>query len=81
MTLYDINSQILDFMNNIEIDEETGEILTDMSLLDQLQVAHDEKIENIACYIKSVEAECDAIKRKKSTLQSAERSRKILSIA
>ena len=68
MTLYDINSQILDFMNNIEIDEETGEILTDMSLLDQLQVAHDEKIENIACYIKSVEAECDAIKKEEVNL-------------
>ena len=68
MTLYEINDKILDFMNNIEIDEETGEILTDMSLLDQLQVAHDEKIENIACYMKSVEAECDAIKKEEDSL-------------
>lgn len=78
MTLYEINSQILDFMNNIEIDEETGEIITDMSLLDQLQVAHDEKIENIACFIKSVEAECDAIKKEEVNLAKRRKTKENL---
>lgn len=78
MTLYEINDKILDFMNNIEIDEETGEILTDMALLDQLQVAHDEKIENIACYIKSVEAECDAIKKEEANLAKRRKTKENL---
>ena len=78
MTLYEINDKIIDFMNNIEIDEETGEILTDMSQLDQLQVAHDEKIENIACFIKNVEAECDAIKKEEVNLAKRRKTKENL---
>lgn len=78
MTLYEINSQIIDFMNNIEIDEETGEILTDMSMLDQLQVAHDEKIENIALFIKNIEADCDAIKKEEVALAKRRKTKENL---
>lgn len=78
MTLYEINSQIIDFMNNIEIDEETGEILTDMSMLDQLQVAHDEKIENIALFIKNTEADCDAIKKEEVALAKRRKTKENL---
>ncbi|HAU84048.1 MAG TPA: hypothetical protein DCW90_00505 [Lachnospiraceae bacterium] len=78
MTLYEINDKIIDFMNNIEVDEETGEILTDMSQLDQLQVAHDEKIENIACFIKNVEAECDAIKKEEINLAKRRKTKENL---
>lgn len=78
MTLYEINSQIIDFMNNIEIDEETGEILTDMSMLDQLQVAHDEKIENIALFIKNTEADCDAIKKEEASLAKRRKAKENL---
>lgn len=78
MTLYEINSQIIDFMNNIEIDEETGEILTDMSMLDQLQVAHDEKIENIALFIKNTEADCDAIKKEEAALAKRRKTKENL---
>ncbi len=78
MTLYEINDKIIDFMNNIEIDEETGEILTDMSQLDQLQVAHDEKIENIACFIKNVEADCDAIKKEEVNLAKRRKTKENL---
>lgn len=78
MTLYEINDKIIDFMNSIEVDEETGEILTDMSQLDQLQVAHDEKIENIACFIKNVEAECDAIKKEEINLAKRRKTKENL---
>lgn len=59
MTLYEINQQIA---NAIELgfDPETGEIL-DSSALEQLQIARDEKIENIALFIKDLNAEAKAI--------------------
>ena len=37
MTLYEINSQIDQILSNIEIDEETGEVLIDTTLLKSLQ--------------------------------------------
>lgn len=56
MNLYEINSKILEC-----IDEETGEILNE-DLLTQLELLRQDKIEGICLYIKNLEAENVAIK-------------------
>ncbi len=68
MTLYEINSQIDQILSNIEIDEETGEVLIDTTLLESLQIAHDVKIENIACFVKNLNAEVEALKAEEKNL-------------
>ena len=67
MTIYKINEQILNC-----IDLETGEII-DIDRLNDLQLERDTKIENVACWIKELKAEAEAIKAEKQTL--AERQR------
>ena len=52
-TLYEINEKLLNF--EFEIDEETGEILN-AGELDNLELARDEKIENLCLYIKKSES-------------------------
>jgi hypothetical protein len=81
MTLYEINEAIMGC-----VDAETGEIV-DFDQLDALQMARDEKLENIALYIKSLEAEVAAIgaerdallKRKTVKENKAKRLREYLS--
>ena len=50
MNLYEINSQILDC-----IDQETGEVM-DIDRLEELNMAKAEKVDNIACWVKNLEA-------------------------
>ena len=59
MNLYEINQAIIDC-----VDLSTGEIL-DTAAFDQLQMERDEKIENIALWIKSLKAEALAYKNEK----------------
>lgn len=70
MTLFQIDEQILGCL-----DLETGEII-DTEKLDQLQMARDTKIENIACWIKNLTADAEALKAQKQAfadrLKSAE---------
>lgn len=65
MNLYEINRDIEDF--SFEIDENTGEVLN-ASALDALQMERDEKIENIALYIKNLNALAADIKAEKDNL-------------
>lgn len=51
MNLYEINSQILDC-----IDPETGEVM-DIDRLEALNMAKAEKVDNVACWIKNLEAD------------------------
>lgn len=51
MNLYEINSQILDC-----IDQETGEVM-DIDRLEELNMAKGEKVDNVACWIKNLEAD------------------------
>ena len=51
MNLYEINSQILNC-----IDQETGEIM-DIDRLEALNMAKAEKVDNIACWVKNLEAD------------------------
>ena len=59
MRLYDIDQAILKC-----IDVETGEVI-DAEQLDKLQMERDEKIENVACWIKDLKAEAEALKAEK----------------
>ena len=67
MKLYEIDDAILEC-----IDLETGEII-DTEQLDKLQMERDTKLENVACWIKDLKAEADALKAEKQAL--AERQR------
>ena len=59
MKLYEIDQAIMDC-----IDMETGEIV-DAEKLDALQMKRDSKIENVACWIKELKAEAEALKAEK----------------
>lgn len=67
MKLYEIDEAIMNC-----IDADTGEII-DAEALDKLQMERDEKIENVACWIKDLKAEAEALKNEKQAL--AERQR------
>ena len=62
MEIYKINQAILDC-----IDAETGEII-DAEMLDKLQMEKSEKIENVACWIKDLKAEAEALMNEKQAL-------------
>ena len=54
--LYEINQAIMDC-----VDEETGEIV-DIEKLNDLHMQFDDKVENIACFIKNLLSDAKAIK-------------------
>lgn len=64
-SLYDIDMAIKEF--EFEIDEATGEILN-ADDLDNLQMAREQKIENIGLYFKSVLAEAEMVKAEAKNL-------------
>lgn len=68
MKLYEINKAIESL-----VDEETGEIL-DFDKFSELQIARDEKIENMALWVKNLEAEAAAIKAEKDNLSEREKA-------
>ena len=68
MNLYDIDIAIMNC-----IDEETGEII-DETMLDALEMERETKIENIACWIKNLNAEADAIKNEETNLKNRRKS-------
>ena len=67
-SLYEINNDILSC-----VDEETGEII-DSAALDALNMELDAKIEGVACWIKDLKAEAEALKAEKQAL--ADRQKK-----
>ena len=67
MTIYEIDQAIIEC-----VDLEAGEII-DTEQLDKLQMERDTKIEGVACWIKDLKAEAEALKNEKQTL--AERQR------
>lgn len=66
MNLYQINADIEQLENAVEdgllIDEETGELMTIEQALDQLHMMKTEKVENIALFIRNLDAESVALK-------------------
>jgi hypothetical protein len=66
-SLYEINQQILEC-----IDLETGEILDD-SKYNELELAKEEKLENIALYYKNMLSEAEALKAEKNAFAEREK--------
>ena len=66
MTLYQLNDTIRKAIE-LGFDEETGEIF-DTDYIEALELQRDEKIENIALFIKNLKAEAEAIKAEKMNL-------------
>ena len=72
MTLYEINKDIESVIEDmfINVDEETGEVSKEyVDRLSELQMQKDEKLENIGCYIKNLNAEAKAIKAEEDSLK------------
>ena len=69
MTLYEINKLIEDALDGA-IDPETGEVVDEelMAAYEELQLSRDEKVENIGCFIKNLEADAAAIKAEAKNL-------------
>lgn len=74
-SLYEINSQIEQAWG-ASIDPETGEIINEeaMQAINELSMARDEKIENIALAYKNTCAEAEALKAEKLALQKRQAS-------
>ena len=72
MTLYDIDAQIAALEDAAEddmlIDAETGELLSVAQALDSLRMEREEKLENVACWVKNLCAEADAIREEENRL-------------
>ena len=68
MKLYEIENAILEC-----IDMETGEII-DIDRLNELQMEREAKIENVACWIKDLKAEAEAIKAEKMALAERQKA-------
>ena len=67
MTIYEIDNEIMDC-----IDMETGEVI-DTDKLNELHMERVAKIENVACWIKELKAEAEAIKNEKQALADRQR--------
>ena len=67
MTIYEIDNEIMNC-----VDMETGEVI-DTDKLNDLQMERDAKIENVACWIKELKAEAEAIKNEKQALADRQR--------
>lgn len=68
MTIYEIDSAIMGC-----IDSETGEVI-DEETLTTLAMERDKKIENVACWIKNLDAEAQAIKAERDNLAKRQKS-------
>ena len=64
MNLYEINTQLANY--HMEFDELTGEWINEGEL-DALQMAKDEKVENLCLWVKNLKAEANAIKTEEQT--------------
>lgn len=72
MTLYDIDAQIAALDGAAEddmlIDAETGELISVSQALDALRMERETKLENVACWVKNLIAEADAIREEENRL-------------
>ena len=67
-SLYEINAEIESC-----VDMETGEIL-DIEKLEKLQIEFNEKVENIALWVKNLNAEAEAVKKEKDALAARQKA-------
>lgn len=77
-TLYEISDQLLACIRTEEgdgINTETGEII-DAEALDALQMAFDKKVEGIACWIKNLKADEEALEKEEKALAKRKKAAK-----
>lgn len=67
MTLYELNAGILEC-----VDHETGEIINE-KMLEALVMERDQKIENVALWIKNLSAEAEALKAEKLAFEKRQK--------
>ena len=72
-SLFGITEELLQIFENIEIDEETGELLN-LEQLEHIQGEFDDKASNIALYIQELQAQAEAIKNKSESLKERQKS-------
>lgn len=68
MNLYQIEQEILDC-----VDLETGEII-DIDRIEELEMARDQKVENICLWIKNLNAEIEALKAEKKAFEQRQKT-------
>lgn len=67
MNLFEIDRRIMDC-----VDVETGEII-DVEMLDNLKIEREQKIENIACWIKNLQSDAEALKVQKQSFSDRQK--------
>lgn len=67
MRIYEIDKAIEELIANA-VDPETGELILDNDALDQLQMERDQKIENLALYVKELTATAKAMRDEEKNL-------------
>ena len=67
-SLYELDKEYELALNNFKVDEETGEVFFNNELLEQLEGDYKQKVDNIACYIKDLQALSQSIKNEKANL-------------
>ncbi len=67
MNLYNISAQLLSALDNLEVDPDTGEA-HGFEALEELDSEFEVKAEGLACYIKGLVADAEAIKTEKIVL-------------
>lgn len=73
MNLYEIREQI-EMLINAGTDPETGELTIDPAELEALEIAREDKIEQLALYVKNLDAEAAAIKAEVDNLTARKRA-------
>ena len=76
MNLYKMNNKIEELIDLLfaTIDEETGEVNADVKAeLDAIMESRDEKLKNIAFYIKNLEADAEALKAEAAKLTARQK--------
>ena len=68
MKLYEIDQEIQKILDNMSVDEDTGEVILDTEALNALQEARQDKLENAALYVKDLEAMASAIRDEEKKL-------------
>ena len=74
--LYEINQDILNCVtveDGTTINTETGEVI-DAERLDALHMEFNDKVRNIACFIKNLKAEAKAVKEEKEKLYARQKA-------
>lgn len=73
MTLYEINAELDNLLNN-SVDPETGEVAEDFEAqLDALLMQRETKLENIALAVKNLTADAEALKAEKQAFEKRQR--------